>query len=111
MTQVATERGEPLKAQMESRPVTELSVAGMSCGNCARHVTEALQNVTGVVSTTVSLQAQQASVRWAFGAQPDPLALVQAVQAAGYSAGEMVAPALDRPAQRLAHWQINLWMG
>jgi copper chaperone CopZ len=45
--------------------VTELSVSGMTCKNCARHVAEAIQEVPAVDSVTVNLEAYQASVRWA----------------------------------------------
>src|SRR5438067_2725158 len=45
-------------------PPTELAITGMTCGNCARHVTEALQSTPGVRSATVSLEAQQARVAW-----------------------------------------------
>ena len=43
--------------------VTELHVEGMTCNNCARHVTEAIQNVPGVRSASVALEAGRASVR------------------------------------------------
>ena len=44
--------------------LTRLMIDGMTCGNCARHVTEALQSVAGVGSATVNLDAHQATVRW-----------------------------------------------
>src|SRR5262249_15188376 len=88
-------------------------IGGMNCGNCARHVTEALQGVPGVRSAVVDLVASKATVRWDRPA--DATALVQAVAAAGYE---------DKPAPRnhghqphghaegaLAGWQINLWVG
>ena len=43
---------------------SELAVRGMNCGNCARHVTEALQAVSGVTSATVTLETERATVRW-----------------------------------------------
>ena len=43
---------------------TELSVSGMTCGNCARHVVEAIQTIPGVYSATVDLANKRASVRW-----------------------------------------------
>ncbi|MEK7780268.1 MAG: heavy metal-associated domain-containing protein, partial [Verrucomicrobiota bacterium] len=39
----------------QSIPVLELRVEGMTCNNCARHVTEAIQSVSGVQSAMVSL--------------------------------------------------------
>jgi len=35
-------------------PATELLVSGMTCNNCARHVTEAIQNVPGVHSAAIA---------------------------------------------------------
>src|SRR6185503_2034980 len=75
-----TESAEPRRA------VTELSVSGMTCGNCARHVTDAIQRVPGVQSAAVDLQAGRASVRWTTGARPDAPAVVRAVEAEGYGA-------------------------
>jgi hypothetical protein len=43
---------------------TEFVVSGMTCGNCARHVTEAAQGVAGVRSATVDLDAGHAQVYW-----------------------------------------------
>ena len=43
---------------------TELRVSGMTCNNCVRHVTEAIQGVPGVQSVSVNLQDAAASIRW-----------------------------------------------
>ncbi len=85
---------------------TELSVSGMTCGNCARHVTEAIQSVPGVSSATVSLDAHRASVRWARDGNQDVGALVRAVKAEGYNA--KVVDTHDHGEDRLAQWHINL---
>src|SRR6185436_4558348 len=69
---------------------TEVSVEGMSCGNCARHVTEALQAVPGVASARVALENKRASVRWAAGTTPDEGALVAAIAEAGYEGKPLV---------------------
>ena len=63
---------------------TELSVAGMTCSGCARHVTDALQAVPGVASAQVSLERKRASVRWAKGSATDAAALLKAVCEAGF---------------------------
>lgn len=60
------------------------SVQGMTCDNCVRHVEKALKHVTGVVSVTVDLASQRATVEY------DPAvasreALVAAVAEAGYT--------------------------
>jgi Cu+-exporting ATPase len=58
----------------------------MTCGNCARHVTEAIQTVRGVASAHVRLDEQRATVRWAAGAPHDVPAIERAVHEAGYEA-------------------------
>ena len=92
-------------------PLTELIVTGMTCGNCAQHVTEAIQNVGGVRTATVNLDSGKASVIWASGTEPDPIRVIQAVEAAGYRA-KVAAPGIgDRSKGRLAGWRITLWIG
>ncbi len=70
---------------------TNLAVEGMTCSGCARHVTEALQGVSGVASATVELEAKRASVRWNPGAAADIEGLVRAVTQAGYEAKALAA--------------------
>ncbi|MDV2989718.1 MAG: cation transporter [Dehalogenimonas sp.] len=64
---------------------TTLTIKGMSCGNCVRHVESALKKQNGVAAVTVDLAAGQATVEF------DPQAtnlntLKQAVTDAGYEA-------------------------
>ena len=66
--------------------VTELAVTGMNCSGCARQVTDALQQVSGVDSAQVSLEQNRAAVRWKGALVPDVAALVQAVTRAGFTA-------------------------
>lgn len=40
-----------------------ISIDGMSCENCVRHVTEALEGMEGVTAVEVSLEAGEAKVR------------------------------------------------
>src|SRR5579859_6216589 len=67
-------------------PVAELAINGMSCANCARHVTEAIQTVPGVQSASVNLDSQQAVVRWSPDANVSVSAVIHAVETAGYAA-------------------------
>ena len=90
---------------------TELLVNGMTCGNCARHVTEAIQGVSGVRSATVSLENKNATVRWNSGATQDISAIIQAVAAAGYEARPVEASAHDHGGHRQSRWQWNLILG
>ena len=89
----------------------ELSIGGMNCNNCARHVTEAIQSVSGVRSATVILDAGRASVRWNSGAEQNVSAVIEAVQKAGYTAKEIQADTSAGCETKPANWQINLWLG
>ena len=71
---------------------TELSVGGMSCGNCVRHVTEAIQSVPGVGAAAVDLEHGSASVTWLPKAQPNIEALLQAIQRSGYHPALSASP-------------------
>lgn len=59
-----------------------LSVAGMTCQNCVKHVTHALEGVPGVEQVAVDLESGTARVQ----GNPDVQALVAAVQEEGYEA-------------------------
>ena len=63
----------------------DLSITGMTCGSCVRHVTEALRGVSGVGEAQVDLQGGRATVAY------DPATataeqMVQVVEEAGYQA-------------------------
>jgi Cu+-exporting ATPase len=90
----------------------EISVQGMTCNNCARHVTEALQSVHGVDTVVVSLQAGRATVRWKPGVPSDPALLTAAARAAGYEAAPLRSDfPVDAAGKRASHWQTNVWWG
>ncbi len=92
--------------------VTELLVSGMSCQNCVRHVTEAIQSVPGVHSASVVLDPGRASVRWAANAQADVAMVLAAVVKAGYKAKPVVSAAHDQSAARdQSGWRWNLLLG
>ena len=90
---------------------TRLAIEGMTCGNCARHVMEALQDVPGVRSADVSLDANEATVRWRQDASPDERAIVEAVQKAGFGAKVAEVEKVDYVTHRLSGWRLNLWIG
>ena len=80
----------------------KLSIGGMTCGACVRHVTRALDGVTGVVNVDVDLQRSEAMVEH-LPDSVDQHRLVAAVQDAGYQArvtewGAEVAEAVARSA-------------
>ena len=62
---------------------SELSVSGMSCDNCVRHVHEGLTEIPGV-RAEVDLDAATVTVE--HPASVDPAQLVDAVVEAGYGA-------------------------
>lgn len=69
----------------------QLRIRGMHCAACVRTVEKALETAPGVDEASVSLVEEMACVRLA-GPPADPVALVSAVEAAGYG-GEVLAGA------------------
>ena len=68
---------------------TTLAVSGMICGMCERHVTRAIEGMTGVIDVEVSLQNQQVTIHhvadWI-----DTSSLTAALHDAGYAARPLV---------------------
>ena len=64
-----------------------LRIQGMSCGHCAKTVTQALESVDGVTKADVDLAGGQAVVEYE-ETQTSPGALVGAVMDEGYTAEE-----------------------
>ena len=90
----------------------ELAINGMSCANCVRHVTEAIQSVPGVQSASVNLDSQRAVVRWSPDAKANVSALIHAVETAGYGAKIVEPrPEPDHGQHKLSGWQLNLLIG
>jgi len=82
----------------------------MTCGNCARHVTEALQSIPGVRSATVSLQGARALVHWNAGSAGNLPALIAAVKNAGYVAKEIQDDSHHHGSPQ-KNWWPGLWLG
>ncbi|MDP2013867.1 MAG: heavy metal-associated domain-containing protein [Actinomycetota bacterium] len=57
------------------------AITGMTCANCVRHVTEAIESVDGVTGVRVDLDSASAEVHGEVSAA----ALADAVREAGYS--------------------------
>ena len=89
---------------------TELLVSGMTCNNCARHVTEALQSVPGVRSASVQLEAHRATVRWSDEKAGDS-ALLAAIKDAGYAARIVEADSPEVGEPHPTGWHSTLWLG
>jgi len=94
MTELATAL-RPADAADTSAHTAELDIGGMTCASCAMRVEKALSKVPGVVSASVNLATETATVDLD-GAAAGPDALIAAVRKAGYEA-TLVAPP-DTPA-------------
>jgi Cu+-exporting ATPase len=96
--------------------ITALAVSGMTCSNCARHVTEALQSVPGVASATVQLDTGRATVRWQPDISPATEQVVEAVRRAGFDA-QVIEPSASAAASEgsatssLVAWQFSVFFG
>ncbi|HTL18869.1 MAG TPA: cation-translocating P-type ATPase [Patescibacteria group bacterium] len=93
------------------RATTQLAIDGMTCGNCARHVTEALQGVLGVQTATVNLDGHQATVRWQSEVTPRAEDLLQAVQKEGFGAQIVDEQSGEQAAHQSSGWGLNLGIG
>lgn len=93
-----------------SAPILELRVEGMTCNNCARKVTEAIQSVPGVQSVMVNVESQRASVRWKSDATTDENGLISKVVAAGYPT-KKIEPTSGGAIETQRNWHLNLWVG
>src|SRR5207247_9310323 len=71
--------------------------------------TTLFRSVPGVRSANVSLDALQASVRWAEGAEQNTQAVIHAVEEAGYGAKVLDAHIHDHSEHKVAGWHLNLW--
>jgi Cu+-exporting ATPase len=89
---------------------SELRVEGMTCNNCARKVTDAIQSFPGVQSVMINLEAQRASVRWKSDAPADVNRLISTVTAAGYPT-KLIQPTVGGAPDPQRNWHLNLWIG
>ena len=71
---------------------TRLSIVGMSCGACVRHVTTALNGLTGVVDVDVDLPKNEAVVDHLLG-RVNEAGLIAAINDAGYHASVVASSA------------------
>jgi copper chaperone len=71
---------------------TRLSIVGMSCGACVRHLTAALNEVTGVVHVDVDLSKNEAVVDNLVD-RVNETDLIAAINNAGYQASAVASSA------------------
>jgi P-type Cu+ transporter len=95
---------------MASPNTTRLSIDGMTCNNCARHVTNAIQATPGVQSASVSLADNRATVRWSSVEARNIPAVLAGIAQAGYGAKE-IQPDSDTTTSHSSHWQWQLILG
>ena len=73
-----------------------LSVSGMSCGSCARHIRKALDELDGVEASEVNLAAREVTV--SFDPQVTGVeAIASAIRKSGYAAETPSAPERHHP--------------
>jgi Cu+-exporting ATPase len=77
---------------MSAAAEVDLAISGMTCASCVARVEKALLRVPGVTAAAVNLATERARVS---GAVADPAALVAAIEAAGYDAHTLAAPAAE----------------
>jgi len=80
---------------------TVLSVEGMTCHSCIRHVESALRDLEGVHGVEVHLREGKAIVEHE-GEEPSAAAMVEALRAAGYAAAPNAAAGPAAPAPSAA---------
>jgi Cu+-exporting ATPase len=90
---------------------THVTVQGMTCSGCARHVVEAVQSVPGVAMATVDLEKRQAAIRWQSGRVPDLAAVFQAIRQAGYEPQPQAPTKAGTTWSPLAGWEFNVLVG
>jgi Cu+-exporting ATPase len=78
-----------------------LAIEGMTCASCVARVESALGDVPGVVSASVNLASEIATVESVGGMVPERM-LVAAVERAGYGARSVARDAPSAPADRSA---------
>jgi P-type Cu+ transporter len=96
---------------LQDGPRSDFQIAGMTCANCARHVTDALQRVAGVARVDVSLEDGRARVRWLAEVPANPAALFEAVHAAGFTAEPISSEAKAPAPAPMAGWRLNVVLG
>ena len=111
----------PMQEQTEARSATSSArgewrfrVRGMTCNNCARQVTEAIQGVPGVARVQVTLDQGTALVGWSGRVIPNADTISAAVKNAGFSAVLIADAAQELRASAwspLAGWRFNMVAG
>jgi Cu+-exporting ATPase len=91
--------------------VSELTVSGMNCANCVRHVTESLLSVPGVAAANVSLPESKAVIHWQSGRAVHAQELMDAVESAGFKAEPFQPRAPGKSSGFISTWKFNVIVG
>ena len=99
----------------ESSITHRLSISGMTCQNCARHATEALQNIAGVQRVRLQLDPGSADVVWETGTEANTRLLLDALDQVGFK-GALIesgdtSDSPSKPAGFWSGWGVNLAIG
>jgi len=94
-------------------PATVIKVSDMHCAACAQKISRKLYAVPGVVQVKTNLKQHAAVITPEKNRQPNPLAVWEAVEAAGFAPTELTGPAgkftkkedLEKAFQRTARRQ------
>lgn len=84
---------------------TLLSIEGMSCVSCALRIEKGLNKLAGVISATVNLATEQATVTY-LPAETGVEQMLQKVEALGYQATPIVQPSLQ-PEEKAASNEVQ----
>lgn len=74
-------------------PATVIKVSDMHCAACAQKISRKLYAVPGVVQVKTNLKQHAAVITPEKNRQPNPLAVWEAVEAAGFAPTELTGPA------------------
>jgi len=83
----------PALAQKPAAQPTVIKVSDMHCAACAQKISRKLYAVPGVVQVKTNLKQHAAVVTPEKTRQPDPVAIWEAVEAAGFAPTEISGPA------------------
>lgn len=93
--------------------LVNLPIGGMTCASCASHVESGLRSVPGVLSASVNLATERASINYIPGVA-DLVDFKKAVEATGYQVLEVEESEneqeVDQAAKKMAQAKFRMWV-